>query len=149
MKKLFTLIAALVCAVCVNAQNEVDIPINDWTWNYNAENLIKNDKRNINEVISNREDLFKKRFWTLVGKMIISFTIIAVFFILLKRIIELSDFQWLYDIDSVSYYRDIETFNRLYYNGTVYLIISAVAPLVVSRQKLCDQNISFHRDLRI
>ena len=48
---------------------------------------------------SNREDLFKKRFWTLVGKMIISFTIIAVFFILLKRIIELSDFQWLYDID--------------------------------------------------
>jgi len=44
---------------------------------------------------SNREDLFKKRFWTLVGKMIISFTIIAVFFILLKRIIELSDFQWL------------------------------------------------------
>ena len=37
MKKLFTLIAALVCAVCVNAQNEVDIPINDWTWNYNAE----------------------------------------------------------------------------------------------------------------
>ena len=79
---------------------------------------------------SNREDLFKKRFWTLVGKMIISFTIIAVFFILLKRIIELSDFQWLYDIDSVSYYRAIETFNRLYYNGTVYLIISAVAIII-------------------
>lgn len=79
---------------------------------------------------SNREDLFKKRFWTLVGKMIISFTIIAVFFILLKRIIELSDFQWLYDIDSVNYYRAIETFNRLYYNGAVYLIISAVAIII-------------------
>ena len=79
---------------------------------------------------SNREDLFKKRFWTLVGKMIISFTIIAVFFILLKRIIELSDFQWLYDIDSVSYYRSIETFNKLYYNGTVYIVVATLAIII-------------------
>lgn len=77
-----------------------------------------------------KEDLFKKRFWTLVGKMIISFTIIAVFFILLKRIIELSDFQWLYDIDSVSYYRSIETFNKLYYNGTVYIVVATLAIII-------------------
>ena len=77
-----------------------------------------------------KEDLFKKRFWTLVGKMTICFTIIVVFFILLKRIIELSDFQWLYDIDSVSYYRAIETFNRLYYNGTVYLVVAATAIII-------------------
>lgn len=77
-----------------------------------------------------KEDLFKKRFWTLVGKMIICFTIIVVFFILLKRIIELSDFQWLYDIDSVSYYRAIETFNRLYYNGTVYLVVAATSIII-------------------
>ena len=77
-----------------------------------------------------KEDLFKKRFWTLVGKMIICFTIIVVFFILLKRIIELSDFQWLYDIDSVSYYRAIETFNRLYYNGTVYLVVATLAIII-------------------
>ena len=79
---------------------------------------------------NNREDLFKKRFWTLVGKMIISFTIIVVFFILLKRIIELSDFQWLYDIDSVSYYRSIETFNTLYYNGTVYIVVATLAIII-------------------
>ena len=79
---------------------------------------------------NNREDLFKKRFWTLVGKMIISFTIIVVFFILLKRIIELSDFQWLYDIDSVSYYRSIETFNKLYYNGTVYIVVATLAIII-------------------
>ena len=77
-----------------------------------------------------KEDLFKKRFWTLVGKMIISFTIIVVFFILLKRIIELSDFQWLYDIDSVSYYRSIETFNTLYYNGTVYIVVATLAIII-------------------
>lgn len=27
---------------------------------------------------NNREDLFKKRFWRLIGKMIISFTIIVI-----------------------------------------------------------------------
>ena len=32
---------------------------------------------------SNREDLFKKRFWRLIGKMIISFTIIVILKILL------------------------------------------------------------------
>ena len=37
---------------------------------------------------NNREDLFKKRFWRLIGKMIISFTIIVIFFMVLKRIIE-------------------------------------------------------------
>lgn len=79
---------------------------------------------------NNRESLFKKRFWTLVGKMVISFTIIVVFFILLKRIIELSDFQWLYDIDSVSYYRSIATFNKLYYNGTVYIVVPTLAIII-------------------
>ena len=50
---------------------------------------------------NNREDLFKKRFWRLIGKMIISFTIIVIFFMVLKRIIELSDFQWLYNKNNV------------------------------------------------
>lgn len=79
---------------------------------------------------NNKEKFFRRRFWLLVGKMTICFTFIVVFFILLRRVIEISDFQWLYDIDSVSYYRAIETFNRLYYNGTVYLIISAVAIII-------------------
>ena len=51
---------------------------------------------------NNREDLFKKRFWRLIGKMIISFTIIVIFFTVLKRIIELSDFQWLYNNNNVT-----------------------------------------------
>ena len=88
---------------------------------------------------SNREDLFKKRFWTLVGKMIISFTIIAVFFILLKRIIELSDFQWLYDIDSVSYYRSIETFNKLYYNllnAEILFCVNLVVILIKNKRDI-------------
>lgn len=79
---------------------------------------------------NNREDLFKKRFWTLVGKMIICFTIIAVFFILLKRIIELSDFQWLYDKSNIAYYRAIYTFDLLYYNGYVYVVLAVIAIII-------------------
>lgn len=36
MKKLFTLVAAMFCAVCVNAQTEVDIPIDNWGWGYDC-----------------------------------------------------------------------------------------------------------------
>ena len=37
MKKLFTLIAALICAVCVNAAKEVDIDLSqNWGWGWNA-----------------------------------------------------------------------------------------------------------------
>ena len=37
MKKLFTLIAALVCAVCVNAAKEVDIDLSqNWGWGWSA-----------------------------------------------------------------------------------------------------------------
>ena len=79
---------------------------------------------------SNRENLFKKRFWYLTGKMLVCFTTIAVFFVLLRRVIELSDFQWLYDINSVSYYRAIEMFNKLYYNGTIYVVISILAIVI-------------------
>lgn len=77
-----------------------------------------------------KEDLFKKRFWYLIGKMIISLTIITLFFILLKRIIEISDFQWLYNIDSVTYYRTIYLFNKLYYNGTIYVIVALISIII-------------------
>ena len=79
---------------------------------------------------NNREDLFKKRFWTLVGKMIISFTIIVIFFMVLKRIIELSDFQWLYNKNNVTYYRAIYTFDLLYYNGYVYVALAVIAIII-------------------
>ncbi len=36
MKKIFTLIATALMAVSVNAANEVDIPLENWGWNYNA-----------------------------------------------------------------------------------------------------------------
>lgn len=79
---------------------------------------------------NNRESLFKKRFWTLVGKMIISFTIIVIFFMVLKRIIELSDFQWLYNKSNIAYYRAIYTFNLLYYNGYVYVVLAVIAIII-------------------
>ena len=93
---------------------------------------------------SNREDLFKKRFWTLVGKMIISFTIIVIFFMVLKRIIELSDFQWLYNKSNIAYYRAIYTFDLLYYNGYVYVVLAVIAIiifLILSLQKFHRLNI--------
>lgn len=79
---------------------------------------------------NNREDLFKKRFWRLIGKMIISFTIIVIFFMVLKRIIELSDFQWLYNKNNVTYYRAIYTFDLLYYNGYVYVALAVIAIMI-------------------
>ena len=79
---------------------------------------------------NNREDLFKKRFWRLIGKMIISFTIIVIFFMVLKRIIELSDFQWLYNKNNVTYYRAIYTFDLLYYNGYVYVALAVIAIII-------------------
>ena len=79
---------------------------------------------------NNREDLFKKRFWRLIGKMIISFTIIVIFFMVLKRIIELSDFQWLYNKNNVTYYRAIYTFDLLYYNGYVYVVLAVIAIII-------------------
>lgn len=79
---------------------------------------------------SKKEDVFKKSFLYLVGKMIISFTIVVIIFILLKKIIELADFQWLYDISSVRYYRAIYLFNLLYYNGYVYVVIAVITIII-------------------
>ena len=69
-------------------------------------------------------DIFKRRFIRLVGKIfiVITFSLLAMF--LFKRIIELLDFQWIYNISSYTYYRLISLFYNFYYNGIGYLIIS-------------------------
>lgn len=79
---------------------------------------------------NSRNDVFKKTVLNLIGKLIITFTMIILFFTLVRRIIELSDFQWLYDIDSVLYYRSIHTFDLIYYNGYVYVIMAALIVII-------------------
>lgn len=79
---------------------------------------------------NSRNDVFKKTVLNLIGKLIITFTMIILFFTLVRRIIELSDFQWLYDIDSVLYYRSIHTFDLIYYNGYVYVIMAVLIVII-------------------
>ena len=69
-------------------------------------------------------DIFKRRFIRLVGKIfiVITFSLLAMF--LFKRLIEILDFQWIYNISSYTYYRLISLFYNFYYNGIGYLIIS-------------------------
>ena len=79
---------------------------------------------------NNREELFKKRFWYLIGKMTIYFIITIVFFILVAKVISALDFQWLYDKNSVVYYRAIYFFNIVYRHGYIYVIIFTVALII-------------------
>lgn len=76
---------------------------------------------------NNREELFKKRFWHLIGKMTIYFIITIVFFILIAKVISALDFQWLYDKNSVAYYRAIYFFNIVYRHGYIYVIIFTIS----------------------
>ena len=79
---------------------------------------------------NNREELFKKRFWHLIGKMTIYFIITIVFFILVAKVISALDFQWLYDKNSVAYYRAIYFFNIVYRNGYIYVIIFTISLII-------------------
>ena len=69
-------------------------------------------------------DILKRRFIRLVGKIFIVITISLLAMFLFKRLIEILDFQWIYDISSHTYYRLISLFYNFYYNGIGYLIIS-------------------------
>ena len=69
-------------------------------------------------------DIFKRRFIRLVGKIFIVITISLLAMFLFKRLIEILDFQWIYNISSNTYYRLISLFYNFYYNGIGYLIIS-------------------------
>ena len=70
---------------------------------------------------------FKKRFWYIVLKMFTYLVLIILFFVLFAKLINVLDFQWLYDKNSISYYRAIYFFDMLYYNGYVYIIIFTLA----------------------
>ena len=69
-------------------------------------------------------DILKRRFIRLVGKIFIVITISLLAMFLFKRLIEILDFQWIYNISSHTYYRLISLFYNFYYNGIGYLIIS-------------------------
>lgn len=69
-------------------------------------------------------DILKRRFIRLVGKIFIVITISLLAMFLFKRLIEILDFQWIYNISSNTYYRLISLFYNFYYNGIGYLIIS-------------------------
>ena len=69
-------------------------------------------------------DILKRRFIGLVGKIFIVITISLLAMFLFKRLIEILDFQWIYNISSHTYYRLISLFYNFYYNGIGYLIIS-------------------------
>ena len=69
-------------------------------------------------------DILKRRFIRLVGKIFIVITISLLAMFLFKRLIEILDFQWIYNISSHTYYRLISLFYNFYYNGILYLIIS-------------------------
>lgn len=68
-------------------------------------------------------DILKRRFIRLVGKIFIVITISLLAMFLFKRLIEILDFQWIYNISSHTYYRLISLFYNFYYNGIGYLII--------------------------
>lgn len=69
-------------------------------------------------------DILKRRFIRLVGKIFIVITISLLAMFLFKRLIEILDFQWIYNISSHTYYRLISLFYNFYYNGIGYWIIS-------------------------
>ena len=69
-------------------------------------------------------DILKRRFIRLVGKIFIVITISLLAMFLFKRLIDIIDFQWIYNISSHTYYRLISLFYNFYYNGIGYLIIS-------------------------
>ena len=69
-------------------------------------------------------DILKRRFIRLVGKIFIVITISLLAMFLFKRLIEILDFQWIYNISSHTYYRLISLFYNFYYNGIGYFIIS-------------------------
>ena len=55
-------------------------------------------------------DILKRRFIRLVGKIFIVITISLLAMFLFKRLIEILDFQWIYNISSNTYYRLISLF---------------------------------------
>ena len=61
-------------------------------------------------------DILKRRFIRLVGKIFIVITISLLAMFLFKRLIEILDFQWIYNISSHTYYRLISLFYNFYYN---------------------------------
>ncbi len=62
--------------------------------------------------------------------MTIYFIITIVFFILVAKVISALDFQWLYDKNSVVYYRAIYFFNIVYRHGYIYVIIFTIALII-------------------
>ena len=76
-------------------------------------------------------DILKRRFIRLVGKIFIVITISLLAMFLFKRLIEILDFQWIYNISSHTYYRLISLFYNFYYNGIGYLIISILIIVII------------------